>query len=78
MFSLITLIKAFTDVFGWKVHLEVGLQTCVSCELIDLITTLEDYLGRTLSMYVCSYTHEYVYMYERMCTRVYVYMYICT
>ena len=51
MFSLTTLKQTFVDVFSWQVHLKVGLQMCVSCELIDLITTLEDYLDRTL--YVC-------------------------
>ena len=51
MFSRITSKKALFDVLGRKVHLEVGVQIlCVSCELNNLISTLEDYLCRTLPM----------------------------
>ena len=74
MLSLITLKRSLLSCFGWKVHFEVCLQTCVSFELIDLITTLEDFLGRTC---VCVPMHVRTYA-CRVCVQcVVMCVYVC-
>ena len=52
---------------------------CASCELIDLITTLEDHLGRALGMLVlCSKLAKVTFCHNQLCQSNVMYiLYVC-